>query len=298
MELIIESGATKADYCLVRAGIAVCRCQGSGVNLATMDMDTVSLNIRDAVSHLNEDAGCGMGESVAVDTVHFYGAGLTGGNPGLADLLKSMFPGASLELCSDLEAAARAVCGHSAGVAAILGTGSNSCMYDGVRIVRNIRPCGFILGDFGSGAAMGKRLLADCLQGMMPDALAEDIRCRFPVDYSSVVASVYRGDAPARYLASFAPYVLSVCRGENEVSMNDSGIRLYAENLVKDNFRLFFRRCIEPYGPDAGPVGVVGSFGFAFRDILETVAKEEGVFISGYMPSPMDGLVKYHGTGA
>lgn len=293
MELIIESGATKTDYCLIDSEGVTVRRQGEGMNLSTMDMDTVSRSIRDAVSFLDDETG-GPGWKNDVAAVRFYGAGLVDRDPVLQSCMHAVFPDAVIEMNSDLMAAARAVCGTSAGIAAILGTGSNSCLYDGKEIVRNIRPCGYILGDFGSGAALGKEFLADCLQGVMPAPLAVDFSRRFSISYSSAVASVYGGTAPARFLASFAPYILSVCRGEADECIQDAGSRSYALELARENFRRFIRRCILPYGAGAGPVGIVGSFGYAFRDILEDVAAEEGICISGYMASPMDGLAVYH----
>lgn len=287
MELIIESGATKTDFCL-SDGQERARYRTSGINLATMDMSTVSLRIRDAVSCLNRRSGVECARHV--DAVHFYGAGLMGPAAGLQQLFSEIFPAAEVEFCSDLMAAARAVCGREAGIAAILGTGSNSCLYDGVSVVRNVHSCGYVLGDFGGGAALGKEFLADYLQGLAPEAMSADFCREYGVDYSSAVASVYRGDAPAGYLASFAPYVLSVSSGKL-----DKECAAYASGLIKENFRRFFRRCIRQYDTDIYSVGIVGSFGFACRDILEEMASEEGVRISQFMASPMEGLVRYHG---
>ena len=156
--------------------------------------------------------------------------------------------------------------------------------------MRNVHSCGYVLGDFGGGAALGKEFLADYLQGLAPEAMSADFCREYGVDYSSAVASVYRGDAPAGYLASFAPYVLSVSSGKL-----DKECAAYASGLIKENFRRFFRRCIRQYDTDIYSVGIVGSFGFACRDILEEMASEEGVRISQFMASPMEGLVRYHG---
>lgn len=291
MELIIESGATKTDYCLYGAEGAVDRCQGAGINFATMDMDTVSPVFRDAVSLLNAGTGHGDAWRQDVSAVYFYGAGLTGRSDALEGLVHEAFPRAVTECRSDLMAAARAVCGDEPGLVAILGTGSNSCLYDGSRIVKNIRPCGYVLGDFGSGAALGKQFLADYLQGLMPEALAEDFRGKYGIDYASAVESVYRGGSPARYLASFAPYIVAAGRHSGRLG---AASEAYASALVEENFRLFMRRCIKPYGPEYCSMGVVGSFGCACMGTLEKVASEFGISVSRFMPSPMDGLVEYH----
>lgn len=295
MELIIESGATKTDYCLTDTREVKMRFPGPGVNLATMDMDTVSLVIRDAVSRLSPCLdGPEAGGARSVEKVHFYAAGLSSGDRRPEKMLRELFPAASVECLSDLMAAARAVCGRRSGMALILGTGSNSCLYDGERIVCNIRPCGYVLGDFGSGAALGKRFLADYLQGLLPGALEEDFRREYGLCYDDVVASVYKGDAPARYLASFAPYVVSVYRGGDGGRELGPESRGYVRSVLEENFRLFFRRCVVPYGQKGCPAGVVGSFGCACRDVLEEVAALEGINIGCFLASPMDGLITYH----
>ena len=288
-DIIVESGATKTDFCLMRENGDEFRCRTSGINLATMDTGTVSPVLGDAVSRLNALCGADVGKITA--RVHFYGAGLLCGDSALDEMLLGFFPHAAVETGSDLLAAARALCGREPGVAAILGTGSNSCEYDGSRIVRKVCSCGYILGDFGGGAALGRSFLADYLQDMMPAALSLDFRSVYGVDYASAVSSVYKGDAPGRYLASFAPYIRSVAAGERVV---DDSSRAYAAGLVKENFRTFVRRCLKQYDTASYTIGAVGSFGWACRDFLTEVFQEEGIRLSRIMPSPMDGLIEYH----
>lgn len=289
MELIIEGGATKTDYCLAGDG-GLFRFQSSGINLATMDKDTVSLTVRDAVSHLNAVSGASAED---VGSVHFYCAGLLDERRA-ADILKEVFPAADVRCGSDLLAAARAVCGRQPGIAAILGTGSNSCLYDGESVLDNVKPCGYILGDFGSGAALGKMFLADYLQDLMPVKLSAAFMSVSGVDYSSAVAAVYKGGSAATYLASFAPYIVSVARGKEPSVGEDAACRGYAMSLVRENFRTFFRRCVRQYGRAGLPVGVAGSFGYACSDILREIAAENDMKISTCIASPMEGLIKYH----
>ena len=137
MDLIIESGATKTDICLIDGERSV-HYRTSGINFAIMDMNTVSLVLRDAVSHLNGIACKDVAERVC--RVHFYGAGLLGGGAQAVEMLHGIFHSAEIEAESDLVAAARAVCGSEPGIAAVLGTGSNSCLYDGRSVVKNVRP--------------------------------------------------------------------------------------------------------------------------------------------------------------
>lgn len=292
MKLIIESGATKTDFCLTGTGVME-RFRTSGLNLATMDMDTVSFVVRDAVSHLevlSSPGACGN-----VSEIHFYGAGLLEGEDAAKKFFRTVFPSADVSMESDLMAASRALWGHGGGITAILGTGSNSCVYDGCEIVKNVRPCGYVLGDFGSASTLGRMFLADYLQGLMPGRLADDFRMATGTDYASSVAEVYRGKAPARYLASLAPYILSAAGGlgHDGRSCGEEG-RLYAAALVKDNFRTFIRRCLSQYDTGLYGTGVVGSFGYAARDFLLETALEEGVRITRMLKAPMDGLIEYH----
>ena len=216
--------------------------------------------------------------------IYFYGAGL------LAEpaMLKSFFgprcPDAEVEYASDLLGAARAVCQREKGIAAILGTGSNSCFYDGEKIVRNVRSAGYILGDEGGGVALGRQFMADFLKGLVPEPVAGEFAAAFPVDYLTVVKEVYRGERPAAYLASFAPWILE-----------RYGRCDYVTALVEENFRSFIRRCIRQYEP--APVGIVGGFAKANEPILRKVFEAEGIPISTLLPDPTEGLIRYHCHG-
>ena len=193
------------------------------------------------------------------------------------------FPVACLETYSDLMGAARAACGHQSGIAAIIGTGSNSCMYDGKEITKRVYSCGFILGDEGSAATLGKLFIADFLKGLIPSEIASEFSSRYPSDYATIVANVYKSEgSPSGYLGSFAPFILE--HYDNP----------YIKELVDGNFRSFIRRSIKQYDTDKYAVGVVGGFGFALKDIFKRVAEQEGVNISRFIKSPIDGLVEYH----
>lgn len=307
MKIIVESGATKADFCLCGEWGQV-RFRTGGINLATMDRQTVSCRVRDAVFYLGM-AAKEYGEHISgnISEIWFYGAGIVSDSAPavLADVFAELFCDVPLMCGSDMLAAARALFGDRPGVAAILGTGSNSCLYDGKGIVRNVRPCGYVLGDYGSGSALGKAFLADYLQELMPVSLAEDFRTRSGLDYESVVSSVYKGEAPARFLASFAPYIVSVARGDQVLSCGygpgsadawtpDDASRDYAERILKENFRAFIDRCLRQYDLESYEVGVAGSFGEAACDFFSAVAEEYGIKDIVYAGSPMDGLCRYH----
>lgn len=277
-KIIIDSGATKADWCAFD-GSQRLQVKTPGMNLSTMSTDAVSDIASGAIAEL------GLAPD-SVAEVHFYAAGLLAGTPAaeaMAALLQEKFPSSAIECASDLIAAARAVCGHAPGIAAILGTGSNSCLYDGENIVRNIRSGGFILGDEGGGACLGKLFIADFLKGMVPEPLASEFASAFDVDYMTVVKNVYRGEAPSAYLGSFAPWILA--HAETDV---------YARFIVERNLSDFIQRALAQYDLSEYSVGFVGGFACACAPVLHRLSEDEGFSISAIIPSPLDKLVEYH----
>lgn len=284
MIIIVESGATKTDWCAVQQDGSLVEVKTAGMNVATMPAEAINKIIAEAASRLNP-----AGESVT--EVHFYAAGLIvpegekvpASAINLDKELRSFFPDAEMEYASDLLDAARAVCGHEPGVAVILGTGSNSCFYDGEKIVKNVRSAGFILGDEGGGACLGKLFMADFLKGLVPEPVSSEFASEFEVDYMTVVKNVYRSEAPSKYLGEFAPWILErYDRCE------------YVRNLVDTNFRNFIERALKQYDIANYPVGVVGGFGFHQQDKLRKVAAEYGIRFSDIIAAPIEGLVKYH----
>lgn len=270
MILIVESGATKTDWCLVGTLGPAARLQTCGMNLSSIGTETNVSVLEEAVAHFS-----------GVEEVHFYAAGLLEFPTELDKVFRDRFPGASFEYASDLVAAARAACGHEAGVVAILGTGSNTCHYDGRRIVRNIHGGGFIIGDEGSAAALGRMFLADLVKDLVPDEIADAFAASYEADYASLVRNVYKSPAPSRYLGSLAPFLL------------ERRNHPYVKELVEGNFRDLFQRALLRYG--SFPVGVVGGFGCACREELERLGAAYGVTFNRFIASPMEGLISYHG---
>lgn len=283
MTIIAESGATKTDWRSISDDGRVFSLKTPGMNVATADSAFIESVLKEALRELNA-----FGETVR--EIHFYAAGLISDGKAVPDSavrldaeFRKVFPEAEIEYASDLLDAARAVCGRKPGIAVILGTGSNSCEYDGEKIVKNVRSGGFILGDEGGGACLGRRFVSDFLKGLVPEPVASDFASRYKVDYLTIVQNVYKGLAPARYLGSFAPFISSYygkCR--------------YVTDLVDDNFRSLFERCLSQYDTEHLKVGVVGGYAEAHRETLERIAAEYGITISAVMASPVDGLVKYH----
>ena len=283
MIIIAESGATKTDWRSISTSGKVASLKTPGMNVATAEQSFIESVLKDAIRELGTD-----GETVT--EIHFYAAGLiSDGNAVPASAVRldaefrKAFLDAAIEYASDLLDAARAVCGREPGIAVILGTGSNSCEYDGEKIVKNVRSGGFILGDEGGGACLGKLFMSDFLKGLVPEPMASDFASRYESDYLTVVQNVYKSPAPARYLGSFAPFISSYydkCR--------------YAKELVDNNFRSLFDRCLSQYDTKRLKVGVVGGYAAAHRETLERIASEYGVTISTVTASPIEGLVKYH----
>ena len=278
MKIIAECGATKSDWRLINNGEEVRQVTSSGINVSTMKMSAIADTINRLAAEFRE-------ESDSITDLHVYVAGVITDEieANLKAILQEPFPGADIEIQTDLIAAARAACGHSPGIATILGTGSNSCQYDGTRIVKRVYSSGFILGDEGSAATLGKLFVADFLKGLVPEEIAKDFSSRYKTDYSTIVANVYRSEnSPSGYLGSFAPFIMEYYHHP------------YIKDLVDGNFRAFIRRSLKQYDTDNLPVGVIGGFGCALKDIFERIAAEEGIKISRFLKDPIIGLVEYH----
>lgn len=276
MKVIVESGATKSDWRLISAdGSLLDRKLLPGINVSTASMahnlETVAEGIK-SIGHRQ------------LDGVYFYTAGIVTPEVSttLERVIREQAEVVEIEICNDLLAAARAVCGRSSGIVAIIGTGSNTCFYDGTNVSQKVRSGGYILGDEGGGAVLGKLFLADYLKGLVPATVAEDFAAKFDSSYSGIVASVYRSDSPAGYLGSLAPFILS--------HYGDP----YIKSLVDGNFRAFIERALKRYDTDKYPVGVVGGFAWACKDVFTHLCEEAGVRLGVFLPEPVTGLIKYH----
>ena len=279
MILIVESGATKGDWRIISpSGEESARFLSGGTNVSTMTMHAVKRIIAETTEKI---AALGYN----VDKIWFYTAGIPTHEIKeiLTAVFKEKFPSADIEIEDDLTAAARAACGHKRGITAIIGTGSNSCLWDGEKIVKKIRTGGFILGDEGSASALGKAFIADFIKDLVPENVATRFREKFDVSYETIIENVYRSKgSPSGYLGSFAPFLMQYYETEP-----------YIKELVDNNFRSFIRRVLKQYGTDS-PVGITGGFGCALKDIFTRIAQEEGITISGFLASPIEGLIEYH----
>ena len=149
------------------------------------------------------------------------------------------------------------------------------------KIVKRICSGGFILGDEGSAATLGRLFIADLLKGLVPEHIAAEFASRYDATYAGIVDSVYHSQSPSAYLGNLAPFIME--------HYDDT----YVKSLVEGNIRAFFKRCIGQYDADV-PVGIVGGFGYALKETVLNIAREEGVKISGFLQCPIDGLIQYH----
>ena len=277
MTLIADSGSTKTDWCLARGGEVVARMATQGINPFYQSDEEITRILQDELMSQWPEA---------VEDAHdvfFYGAGV---RPEMAARMKRLVGdttrAAYVEAHGDLLGAARALFGKNEGIACILGTGANSGLYDGTRIVQNTPPLGFILGDEGSGAVMGKRFVADLCKGLMPEGLMQEFKDATHQDVADIINAVYRQPLPNRYLASTTRFIHQHLNVEQ------------VNNLVVDNFRDFFRRNLVQYQRRDLPVKVIGSIAFHFREQLACAAEMEGFALNGVEQGPMLGLMAFH----
>lgn len=269
MKLIADSGSTKTDW--TSDGRF---CTTSGINPFYIDVDNI-VALLEREFTLNRDS---------ISSVVFYGAGaLPHKAQTVFDALQKFFGIEDITVETDLLGAARALCGSSPGIACILGTGSNSCYYDGRRIVENIPPLGFILGDEGSGASLGRRLLADLLRGFMPRDISDEFEAEYGASREEILENVYRKAFPNRYMAGFVPFIA------------DRIDRPEIAALVDEGFAAFIHRNVLPYREvHRIPICFVGSVAYVFRANLEKAVASKGLELSTVIKSPLSGLMEYH----
>lgn len=279
MHLIVDSGSTKTDWSFCEGHNVLKEVRTQGINPCHQDRDTIIMIIGDEL--LTELDSISPAD---VENLFFYGAGCATKSicADMCALLKSVFLNASIEVASDMLGAARALCGHSEGIACVLGTGSNSCLYNGSRIVDQVPSLGYILGDEGSSAALGRRLISDCLKRQLPDEVATEFLSRYGLTHDIIIENVYRKPMGNRYMAGFALF-LAEKRHVDEV-----------HGLLVSCFREFFRRNVMNYHKPWLPVNFVGSLAATFSPELSESAESLGMTLGTVLRSPMEGLVEFH----
>ena len=272
MILIAESGSTKTDWIILKGDEKIHH-QSPGINPFYQDSES----IYESIKFLSE-----IGQ---VEKIFFYGAGCANSekNKIVEDALKLVFPSATCEINSDLLAASRSLCGKEEGIVCILGTGSNSCFYDGFKIKHKTSSLGFILGDEGSGAVLGKKLVSDILKKQAPKEIVDSFYKAYKLTEADIVHRVYREEFPNRFLAQFT------------VFMSKNLSNKYMSNLIKESFIEFFERNIKQYNNKTKlPIHFTGSIAFHFTKELEIAANQTGFSIGKILKSPLEGLIKFH----
>lgn len=277
--LIADAGSTKVDWALLSGEGEVASSFGTeGVNAL--------LSTSEELGKVFAECRENVGESVRVDEVAYYGAGCA--TPEicgkLSSVIKETWPGAStVNVSSDLLGAARSLFGKGRGIACILGTGSNSCLYDNGEIRDQIPSLGYVLGDEGSGAALGKRLLRDAFKKQLPENILDKFMARYGLGLPDILEKVYRKSSPNRFLASLTPF------------LQENLWNPYIYSLVLEELTGFVKHNIAMYpGAHSMEIGFTGSIAFHFEKLLREAACSLGYRVAKVSASPMEGLIDYH----
>lgn len=274
--LLADSGSTKAEWCFIH--------QRKKKAIFTQGISPYFLN-EDQIQVILQKELLPKLKNRFPDSLYYYGTGCA--NKSNAALirraLKRVFPKTKTEVTHDLMAAARALCGRQKGIACILGTGSNSCFYNGKRIVKNSPGLGYVLGDEGSGAYLGKKVI----QHYLYQTFDEDLRARFDAMYmttaSEILENIYKKPFPNRYLARFTLF-LAENRGHYMI-----------ENIIEDGLNDFFFNHLLRY-PECRryPVHFTGGVAFGFKDVLQQLCESYGFQLGQVLKNPMPGLIAFH----
>lgn len=273
MVIIADSGSTKTHWAIIQNG-AYDITQTAGINPV--------LQTKNEIIHILNTS---FQQDVSnIDEIYFYGTGCRGEHAQKLELcLKSFFTNARhIEVHSDIIGAARALFGKNKGIACILGTGSNTCYYDGRSTTTLIPSLGFILGDEGSGAYLGKLVINNLLKNQLGEELKQKFFDKYSITIDDIINHVYSQPFPNRFLASFAQFI-------NEHKTNPR-----IQQLLIDAFDAFFQKNIIAYSHFSRPVGIVGSIGYYFQDEIKQVAKKYNIKISKIIQSPIKELIYYH----
>jgi glucosamine kinase len=276
MKIIADSGSSKIDWRFLGEDGSIGQDQSPGFNPYYQPVEDLRKTIREVLMPL---------VSGTVNEIFFYGTGVssTKNQDVVRAAFLEFFPVATVEIEWDLLGAARALCGHESGIACILGTGSNSCLYDGKKIIDQVANLGWILADEGSGASIGKRFLFDYLRKRMPETLAGQFRQRFPFSREEFLEKIYQQEKPSTFLATFSKFIFQHLKEP------------YCYRLVYDSFSEFYENNVMKYkGYENLKVHFVGSIAFYYSDLLRQAANDKGITVRNILEGPIAGLTLYH----
>jgi glucosamine kinase len=276
VKLIADSGATKTEWCLLEGK--------KKKTLFTQGISPYFMGVEQIQQLLIQELLPGLKKQRPAE-IYYYGTGCKA--PANVKLMKKalqgVFPEAAIQVNHDLLGAAKALCGHHKGVACILGTGANSCYYDGKKVVKNSPGLGYILGDEGSGAYLGKKVLQYYLYNTFDADLMDRFNAKFATSGNEILEAVYKKPLANRYLASFAIF-LAENRGHYMI-----------ENIIEDGLNDFFFNHVYKYRESWSlPIHFVGGIAWGFRDVLKELCASYELELGTVLKAPMEGLVKYH----
>lgn len=274
--LIADSGSTKAEWVLLQ--------NGRKKTVHTPGISPYFLSAEQVVDLLQNEL-VGKLKGAEVSQIYYYGTGCSSIDNvrSIRRALKKVFPASKIDVQTDLMAAARAVCGREKGIVSILGTGSNSCYYNGKKIVKNSPGLGYVLGDEGSGAYLGKKVI----QYYLYNTFDEDLRARFDAKFTTtpmdILDHVYKHPLPNRYLASFSMF-LAENRGHYMI-----------ENIIEDGLNDFFYQHLCKYTEVWKlPVSFIGSIAYGFKDVIAELCHSYEFELGKIIKNPMQGLLTFH----
>lgn len=276
MKLIADSGSTKTEWRTIDDEGVISKFRSDGINPYYQSSEIIQKTIKEGlIDIIDKD----------ITSIHFYGAGCSSleNKEKIRNLLGAYFPKAKIDVNHDLLAAAHALCGHETGIACILGTGSNSCLFDGNTIIKNVPSLGFILGDEGSGNYLGKKLLIEFGRGNLPTAISDRLVKRFDLSVESIQEGTYLKEMPVRYLAGFSKFIFQNIKEP------------YLYKLVYQGISDFFENCIMKYDNyQSVPVHFTGSVAFYYGNIVRKIASDKGILVKHITENPIAGLALYH----
>ena len=279
MILIADSGSTKTDWRLIsKHGIK--QIESEGLNPVYKSKEKIKEVIEASI--VPE-----IGDAKSISAIYFYGAGCMGYEKAedVKEVLQDLFPNAKNNVASDILAAARATCENNEGITAILGTGANICYYNGKEITKTRSGLGFVLGDEGSGAHIGKSFIKAYLNEELPASLNERFEKRFKLSKADIIDAVYRQDNPNLFLAQFSKYVFQI-KDEPVVT-----------KIIIDCFTAFFEVHVEKFENYKNiPIHIVGSVGFYYSNFIRRIAAEKGIKIGTVLEKPIAGLTLFYET--
>ena len=279
MILIADSGSTKTDWCVCNGTDKLCIVNTQGINPYHQSIDDIKTII--CTEFIPQIANI---SKESITEIYYYGAGCATEIKCniIKDILAEHFTNARINVASDLLGAARALCKNSEGIACVIGTGSNSCLYDGKNIADNIPSLGYILGDEGSSVALGRRLLSDCFKRQLPANVANEFMAEYDLTMESVLENIYKKPLANRYMAQFTPFIAK----HREIPQ--------VHNILISCFTDFFKRNVIAYHKPWLPVHFVGSVATVFFEELIETANSLGMKTGQFIQNPIDGIVSYH----